>query len=187
MTIQDRTRWEPRHATSNPGTPRESVLALAPTSAGAVALDLACGQGRHALSLLAAGFAVVALDISSNALRHLKSSAPQSTGRLLCVQADVDHWPLRDAEFDAVVVSDFLDRRLYPQLKRALRPGGQLVVDTFLDFGHRNAEGPSNPDHVLARGELARAFHDFEILEDGERDGASARAAFRARKPARAR
>lgn len=187
MTILDRTRWEPRHELERPLTPRGSVLGLTPSAPGAVALDLACGQGRHTRVLLAAGYAVVALDISRNALGHLKSSAAGGGARLLCVQADVDQWPLRAAAFDAVVLSDFLDRRLYSALKDSLRPDGRILVDTFLDLGHPNTEGPSNPDHVLVPGELARVFGDFEILEDREHDGHTARAVFHARKPHRPR
>ncbi len=187
MTIHDLTRWEPRHTEKKLGAPRSSVSALAPSAVHAVALDLACGQGRHTRALLAAGYAVIALDVSRNALEHLKSFGTGADARLLCVQADVDNWPLRQESFDAVVIIDFLDRRLYATLKAALRPGGQLLVDTVLDAGHPNAEGPSNADNILTPGELARAFHDFEILEDDEQDGPTARAIFRARKRAQPR
>lgn len=187
MTIQDRTRWEPRHEAQKAGEPRASVTRLAPAPAGALALDLACGQGRNTRALLAAGYRVVALDISLNALRHLRSLEAGGAARTLCVQADVDCWPLRPAAFDLVVLSDFLDRRLYSTLRAALRPGGQMLIDTFVDLGHPNAEGPSNPDHVLRPRELSRVFRDFEILEDSQQDGPTARALFRARKPANRR
>lgn len=187
MTIRDRARWEPRHQERKTGAPRVSVGRLSPAAVGAVALDLACGQGRNTRALLAAGYRVVALDISLNALRHLGSFDPIGNAPSLCVQADVDQWPLRPAAFDVVVLSDFLDRRLYSTLKAALRPNGQILVDTFLDLGHPNAEGPSHPDHVLEPGELARVFQDFEIIEDSQQDGPTARAVFRARKPANPR
>lgn len=180
MTMDDRVRWEQRHAGARLAPPCASVLRLAPCGPGEIALDLACGQGRHTLALLAAGYAVVAVDVSRNALEHLQSLVPGAP--VLCVQADVDQWPLREEAFNAVVVTNFLDRRLYAAFRSALRPGGELLIDTFVDLGHPNAEGPSNPDHLLRHGELALVFADLEVLEDTERDGPSARAIFRARK-----
>ena len=184
MSIEDRQRWDERHRDATSLKPRESVLALprAP-NAGALALDLACGQGRHSLALARAGYRVVAMDVSMKALHHLRSTATGAgDGGLLPVQADADAWPFVPAVFDLVVQVDYLDRRLFAPLRDSLRRGGLLLIDTFLDQGRCNVDGPSRTEFLLAAGELPRAFASFDLLRYEERRGETARALLLARK-----
>jgi len=182
MSLEDRHHWQQRHRDPSTLNPRASVLGLPPASSPrATALDLACGQGRHSAVLAAKGYRVVAMDVSRNALRRVLHSARDRTG-LLAVEADADDWPFASAAFDLVVQVDYLDRRLFPALRRSLQPGGLLLVDTFLDRGHRNATGPSRPAFLLTPGELPTAFADFEILRYREQGSDTARAELLARK-----
>ena len=186
MSQQDRERWEPRHRQRSSAPPRPS-LSLLPSAVrgGAVALDLACGQGRHALALQRMGYAVLALDVAFPALVHLLESGEHQGNPLLAVQADVDEWPLAQAAFDAIVQVDFLDRRLFPVLEASLRTGGCLLVDTFLDVGGSNASGPANPAFRLQPDELPHAFPGLEVLHYEEQHGPTNRAVMLARRPAR--
>ena len=185
MSIEDRTRWDEKHRRSSTAgtlTARPSVLSLPPPGArGRVALDLACGRGRHALALRNAGWLVVAMDASGEALRRTREACGTGDG-ILAVQADADIWPFAPASFDLVVQVDFLDRSLFPAMKESLRPGGLLMLDTFLDQGRPNADGPSRPAFLLAPGELALAFGDLEILGLEETRADSARGCLLARK-----
>ncbi len=104
------------------------------------------------------------------------------SGSVVFVEADVDDWCFREAVFDLVVQVDFLDRRLFPRLRDCLRPGGLLLIDTFLDGGKPNAEGPSNTAFLLAPGEILAAFADFDILLYEEKRSATSRATLLARK-----
>lgn len=178
MSSEDRRRWEERHRERARLTPRESVLSL-PRAArpGAVALDLACGQGRHTAALAAAGYRVVAMDIASTALAHSRATAPHDN-TVLYVQADVDAWPFAADAFDLVVQVDFLERKLFADLRRSVRRGGLLLIDTFLDQGRPNAEGPSRPEFLLKAGELRSAFDDFDVVRNDEVRGDTARAVF---------
>jgi tellurite methyltransferase len=179
MSIEDRTRWEEKHRRASSLSARASVLALPPARHGALALDLACGQGRHSAVLVRAGYDVVAMDVARAGLLHTRAAA----GGVMPVQADADAWPFASASFDLVVQVDFLERRLFPVLADSLRSGGLLLLDTFLDQGHPNAEGPSNPAFLLRRGELADAFAGLRIERYEESAGATARASLLARKP----
>lgn len=182
MSIEDRKRWDTRHREFAALSPRASLRAL-PRAAGptALALDLASGQGRHSRFLRQAGYRVVAMDVSMQALRHARATLGDD-GDLLAVQGDVDAWPLAAGRFDVVVQVDFLDRALFPHLRESLRDGGLLFIDTFLDQGRANAEGPSRPEFLLAAGELPREFGDLELLRYDEVRGKTARAVFLGRK-----
>lgn len=181
MSVDDRLRWEERHADARSLSPRESVLALPPpASVGSLALDLASGQARHANALRAAGWDVVAMDVSRNALRHARSTG--NGGSLMLVQADVDAWPFLPQSFDLVVQVDFLDRRIFPLLRDGLRADGLLLIDTFLDLGRPNRDGPSRSDFLIRPGELASAFAGMDILRCEETNGETARAILLARR-----
>lgn len=179
MSLEDRTRWEDKHRRASSLSPRASVLALpqAPR-AGMLALDVACGQGRHSAALLLRGYEVIAMDVARTGLEHARRTAPGS----MCVQADTDSWPFGSESFDLVVQVDFLDRRLFPVLVDSMRSGGLLLLDTFLDQGRPNADGPSNPAFLLRRGELPGAFSTLRVERCEETEGETARAMLLARK-----
>jgi SAM-dependent methyltransferase len=121
---------------------------------GGRVLDLACGGGRHARWLAGQGFAVLGVDRDAQALEGL----PPQAGRLV---ADLEQgdWPLaRHEPFDAVVVTNYLHRPLWPLLLDALAPGGVLLYETFA-AGNETVGKPSNPDFLLRPGELLDAVH----------------------------
>jgi SAM-dependent methyltransferase len=116
---------------------------------GAV-LDLACGSGRHARLLAGLGFAVTAVDRDGAALASLETIAGIRT---LCADLEGAAWPFSTMGFDAVVVTNYLHRPLFPGLFDALRPGGLLIYETFA-LGNELLGRPSNPEFLLQPGEL---------------------------------
>lgn len=119
--------------------------------AGARALDVACGGGRHARFLAARGVRVDAVDRDAQALAELAAVAGITP---LC--ADLEGgapWPYAGQRFDAVVVTNYLHRPLLPVLPAALAPGGLLIYETFM-AGNERFGKPSNPDFLLAPHEL---------------------------------
>ncbi|RZT42545.1 class I SAM-dependent methyltransferase [Cupriavidus agavae] len=118
-------------------------------------LDLACGSGRHAGWLAGQGFDVLAVDRDADAVAGLPASV---RGRV----ADLEQggWPLADAgRFDAIVVTNYLHRPLWPHLLGALAPGGVLVYETFA-AGNETLGKPSRPDFLLRPGELLDVTRD---------------------------
>jgi SAM-dependent methyltransferase len=120
---------------------------------GAAVLDLACGQGRHARLFAACGQKVLALDRDPQALAALQALPGIET---LCADVEAGPWPLEGWAFDAVVVTNYLHRPLWPRLVEALAPGGLLIYETFMQ-GNENYGKPSNPDFLLRPGELLEA------------------------------
>jgi rhodanese-related sulfurtransferase len=153
---------------------------------GGRALDVACGRGRNALLLAAAGFEVRAVDRDPERIEALRSAA-RRVG--LSLEADVvdleaeDSVDLGDSSRDIILAVHYLHRPLFPALARALRPGGILLYETFtVDQAARGK--PSSPAHLLERGELARLVAPLEVLRerDGEFEGRMV-AAVAARRP----
>lgn len=126
-------------------------------------LDVASGAGRHSLVFAALGCEVTAIDRDAAALEPLRS-------RVRTVVADVEGgpWPLPGQTFDAVVVTHYLWRPLWPTLLDSLAPGGWLLAETFVR-GHERLGRPSNPAFLLRPGELLDVAKDLHVLayEDG--------------------
>jgi tellurite methyltransferase len=77
----------------------------------------------------------------------------------------------------------FLDRRLWPDMAAALRPGGLLAFETFVDLpGGRRSE--VSPEHLIQPGELRAVFEalGLETLLYDE-DGVRGTARLLARRP----
>lgn len=128
------------------------------------ALDVAAGRGRHARAMASAGFRVVAIDIQLDALRQ----ARESCAALLPLCADLTRYPLPPSRFDLIVCTRYLDRALFPALRRALAPGGVLLYETFTEQQLRHGRGPRSPEHLLRSGELRELAGDLEILFEEE-------------------
>ena len=135
------------------------------------ALDVASGDGRHALHLARHGWRVDAVDFAHPCLARLLAVARNDGLAVNALQADLEHFPLPRDCYDVVVNVRYLQRTLFGALKAAVRPGGAVVFETFIrdqqQLGH-----PRNPAFLLERGELVAEFGDFEVLsyEEGRFD-----------------
>jgi SAM-dependent methyltransferase len=130
---------------------------------GAQVLDVACGHGRHVHWLAAAGHSIMAIDRDAALLVPLAGLATT-----LLADLETDPWPLPGCTFDAVVVTNYLWRALFPALKAAVAPGGLLIYETFAQ-AHAALGRPRRPEFLLRPGEL------LDLLRDG--DGRSSTAA----------
>ncbi len=133
---------------------------------GARVLDLACGRGRHSRWLMRQGHGVTAVDRDAEALAGLADLAPWV--RTLCADLEQAPWPLAGREFEAVVVTNYLWRALWPDLLASLAPGGLLIYETFA-HGNASVGRPARPDFLLQPGELLRVCADLRVVayEDG--------------------
>lgn len=162
----DADAWDLRYAASDPwgSEPnrwvREHVEHLRPGRA----LDVAAGDGRHALWLARRGWQVVAVDFSAVAVekgRRAAGQLPVGSGAITWLVADATKHEPRPGGSDLVVVA-YLHLPA-PQLDRALRlaaaalaPGG-----TFVLVGHDRTNpsagfgGPQDTDVLTDPGHVA--------------------------------
>lgn len=118
--------------------------------AGGEVLDLACGSGRHARLLAAAGYPVLAVDRDTEALAGLAGIPGIAT---LMADLEGDEWPLAGRRFSGIVVTNYLWRPRLGDLLAMLAPGGVLIYETFM-LGNERYGRPSNPDFLLRPQEL---------------------------------
>lgn len=115
-------------------------------------LDLAAGPGRHARFLAARGCRVLAVDRDGAALATL-ADVPRIETRTVDLEAG--RWPLPGERFDAIVVTNYLHRPLFPHLFAALAADGVLLYETFAR-GNEAYGRPANPAFLLEPDELLR-------------------------------
>jgi len=139
---------------------------------GGRALDVACGVGQNAIWLAQHGFIVDAVDISSVALAHARLAATQAGVTVNLIQADLDEWKPPAEAYDLVIGFRFLNRRLWPRLQTAVRPGGWLLYQTF-NLRKLTPDAGCPPEYLLDIGELSHAFGGWDILESGDDGGPS--------------
>jgi SAM-dependent methyltransferase len=123
---------------------------------GGVVLDLACGHGRHMKWFAARGHPVVGVDRSPEAI-----AAVSALGESVLADIENAPWPLMQGtqarRFNAVVVTNYLWRPLFPLMAQSVAPGGVLIYETFA-AGNETVGKPSRPDFLLQPGELLQAF-----------------------------
>jgi len=127
------------------------------------ALDLACGLGGNALFMAKRGLKVLGWDYSSVAIEQLKKLAELNKIKLQAEIRDVVMKPPTRQSFDVIAVSHFLDRSIIPDLLSALKPGGLVFYQTFIQE-KVNDTGPGNPDYLLKPNELLELFSSLRIL-----------------------
>ena len=130
---------------------------------GGRVLDLAAGGGRHSRWLATNGFAVTAVDRDAAAMAALDGVA-----ETLVADLEAAPWPLAGRSFDAVLVTNYLWRPLFPAIVAAVGAGGVLLYETFA-AGNESVGRPTRPDFLLARGELLVVATGLQIVafEDG--------------------
>jgi tellurite methyltransferase len=157
----DRTRWNRKYAErAFNRRPTPIVVRYAKLAPAGRALDIAAGNGRHALFLANLGFAVDAVDIADAGLKLFACKHP----RVRPVCADLDRFDIAPQRYRLIVNIKFLQRRLFPGIAAGLVAGGVLIFETFVRSARHRPPRPFRPQHLLDPGELGRAFPALETV-----------------------
>ncbi len=156
----DRERWNKKYSEGvYVIEPSEFVRKYCVLSPGKKALDIAAGLGRNSKYLISQGFDVDALELSDVAVKKLKTIKGVKV-----FQVDLDEYSLPQNEYDLIICINYLNRKLFPQIKKALNPGGVLIYETLM-HGKETEKLKRNPDFLVKEGELLQAFNDLELIE----------------------
>jgi len=139
--------------------PNDTVASVLGDLACGTALDVAAGEGRHALWLAERGWQVTAVDFSGVGLDLAARTAAARGLHLDTVRADVTDWA-PDGAFDLVLCAylhlpSALSHPLLERMGHWVAPGGRLVT-----LGHDRANldqgvgGPQDPDVLWDAGLL---------------------------------
>jgi tellurite methyltransferase len=170
--MDERTaRWDERYRRGEetydyaPSPPLPNAIASEPPG---IALDLACGAGRHAIHLAERGWHVVAVDASAEGIAMLareaakRGVAERIDARVADLTAATD--ALAPDGYDLVCDFYFLERALFERIRSAVRPGGLFAAAIHV-------ESPDAPHSFLLRpGELEALVNGWgwEILHARE-------------------
>jgi SAM-dependent methyltransferase len=178
MSEADRAKWNARYR----GTPCACLaepnallvewlprleLDLGPGSR--IAVDVACGQGRHVLYLARRGWQVDAVDISEVALEQLTAAAAAEGLAVTCRQHDFEPPaqlganPFEPDRYHLAVMMRYTNLPLLSHIAAALRPGGYLVTEVYLTSGLADG-GARNPDYRVTSGALREAAAGLETI-----------------------
>ena len=122
-------------------------------------LECACGTGGISVAVARVCKRLVAPDYSEGMLRRARTKLA-ACGNVLVEKADITALPYEDDSFDAAVAGNVLHLLPEPadalaELRRVVRPGGMIIVPTYLS-ATRRGRGPIVA--VLAR--LGLTFHE---------------------------
>ena len=160
----DHHGWNERYA-ANPQTfplhPNHLVAEEVGGLTPGVALDLATGEGRHAVWLADLGWRVLAADFSVAGLSKAQARARSAGLPISWALADVRLLRFPPDRFDLVLAAFFAARpserpSLYAAVADSLRPGGMFLIVGYDEINlTRGSGGPQDPELLLRPGPLA--------------------------------
>lgn len=149
-----------------------SALSLPRLPQSSRILELGCGNGKTAASLVMAGCSLTAIDISPHAVFLCRNTCPDPD-RVRIVVADCRQTPFRDESFEFIMAFHIAghltlpDRRqLAGEVVRLLAPGGTLSFCDFSTGDFRYGRGTETEAGTFARknGIMTHYFTNEEVL-----------------------
>jgi SAM-dependent methyltransferase len=133
---------------------------------GAIILDLACGEGRHAVELTRRGYKVVGYDLSLAMLARAADEAEESSQKINFLHGDMREMAF-ESMFDGVycwgMSFGFFEEdknfQVIQRAHRALRPGGVLLLDVV----NRDFVAARQPSMVWFEGEGCVCMDEMQI------------------------
>lgn len=168
--------WDERYAAEHYlfGTAPNKFLAAQASliTPGQQVLAVADGEGRNGVWLARHGADVLSVDFSPVAQEKARRLAAENGVAIRFEQADLLKWAWGENRFD-VIVAIFIQfvgpaerAQLFDSIKRALKPGGYLIMQGYTPKQvEYKTGGPPNPENMYTAELLRDSFGDFEILQ----------------------
>ena len=151
------------------GEPSSVVLAELERLAPGRALDLGCGNGRHAMWLAERGWRVTAVDFSTEALRQARERLRRRGVDVDWVEADLTAYEPEQEAFDLVLVAYLhIPRRdrepILAKASAAVATGGTLLLvgHDLTNIG-TGAPGPTSPAVLYTPADIVPELPQLEV------------------------
>ena len=172
MSFKDKEKWNTKYDGDSYITGKEPCEWLKSHTEflvkGGKALDIAAGEGRNSVFAASLGYEVVSMDISEIALKKAQRLANEKNVTITTLSTDLDNISLPKNEYDLVLCFNFLERKLFQEIRKTLKSGGILFYETFsVDYLKYSS---FKKEWVLEHNELLKAFNDLRILRYQEVD-----------------
>jgi len=133
-----------------------------------VALDIAGGTGRHAIFLAKKGWRVRLTDIAEAGIANARANAGSMANRIDFRVEDLTRFDGDRESYELILVFFFLRREMFPELVKALKPGGLLIYKGYTRGQAKFCGGPTNPDYLFGENELLDSFRELQVLHYAE-------------------
>jgi tellurite methyltransferase len=170
LSRADRDKWDARYrdgAYADRTHPCALLGEWLPSLPRGRALDLACGAGRNALALAAAGWQVDGVDISEIGLARARATAAKRglTVRFLAADLEAAAWPavLGAQRYDLIVWIRYVNPHLMAAVRGLLTPGGCLLCEQHIASTEPVA-GPRSPRYRLAPQSLLKSATGLRVI-----------------------
>ena len=131
---------------------------------GRRALDIACGLGVNSIFLSELGYHVDAVDISDIAIDHISDVAKARKLSVNPLRRDLRQVKLLENEYNIIINFNYIQRKLYGDMIKALKPGGLLFFET-MNTDHTDILGHGiRREFTLEKEELRKAFASLQII-----------------------
>ena len=188
----EREHWNQRYRESSESwlEPDEFLLQAFPEyirphfPAAGHALDLAGGAGRNAIWMARQAWEITLIDIADAGIELAQRNAGPLASRIHFVVDDLAGFKAPQNPFDLVMAFFYLDRKIFPEIVKAIAPAGLLIYKTLTRVQLALPNGPKDPAHLVEEGELPRLAEGLEVLHYREQIAKKATAELVARKKA---